>query len=381
MWHGRCFGFSAGRATREICISTWRGGSGEGCAPQRDMGYPISTVSKSNLHSRYSSGSSGAASVSSGSFNRSSLAVELEEPPQEAVQEWRPIPRLVPRPAAVQVDDVPFKGLDLKSIKGDRTSKVVSAILHIEIAALVVWLGFQVKPAAIIQPAVVTHIDISKYLPPPPPKVMPVAPRMGGGGGGGAHQVAPPIKGHPPVVVAKMPVLAPQVLRIDHPKLAMEPAEMVRMPDNSKLPNLGMAQSTQVALASQGSGSGSGFGSGLGGGIGVGHGIGAGPGSGGGYGGGIMSVGGGVSAPVVVHSVEPEFTAQARESNFQGSVSIQLIVDSQGNPQNVHLVRRAGMGLDERAIEAVRQYKFRPAMYQGHPVAVQIVIDVDFHLH
>jgi TonB family protein len=142
-----------------------------------------------------------------------------------------------------------------------------------------------------------------------------------------------------------------------------------------------MAQSPQIALASQGKGGGSGFGSGLGGGIGAGRGLGAGPGSGGGYGGGVMSVGGGVSAPVVVHSVDPEFTAEARTANFQGSVSIQLIVDSQGNPQSVRVVRHLGMGLDEKAIEAVRQYKFRPAMYEGHPVAVQLLIDVDFHLH
>ncbi len=94
-----------------------------------------------------------------------------------------------------------------------------------------------------------------------------------------------------------------------------------------------------------------------------------------------MSVGGGVSAPVVIHSVEPEFTAEARSANFQGSVTIQLIVDSAGNPQNVRVTRHLGMGLDEKAIEAVRQYRFKPAMYEGHPVAVQIVVDVDFHLH
>jgi TonB family protein len=94
-----------------------------------------------------------------------------------------------------------------------------------------------------------------------------------------------------------------------------------------------------------------------------------------------MSVGGGVSAPVIVHSVDPEFTQEARTANFQGSVSIQLIVDSQGNPQNVRVVRHLGMGLDEKAVEAVRQYRFRPAMYEGHPVAVQLVVDVDFHLH
>ncbi len=128
-------------------------------------------------------------------------------------------------------------------------------------------------------------------------------------------------------------------------------------------------------------GSGSGFGSGLGGGIGAGRGSGVGPGSGGGYGGGIMSVGGGVSAPILIHSAEPEFTQEARAASFQGGVSIQLIVDSQGNPQNVHVTRHLGMGLDDKAVEAVRQYRFRPAMYQGHPVAVQMVIEVDFHLH
>jgi len=94
-----------------------------------------------------------------------------------------------------------------------------------------------------------------------------------------------------------------------------------------------------------------------------------------------MSVGGGVSAPSVVHAVQPEFTEEARQANFQGNVAIQLVVDSQGNPQNVRVVRHLGMGLDEKAIAAVKQYKFQPAMYQGHPVSVQIVIDVDFHLH
>jgi protein TonB len=208
-----------------------------------------------------------------------------------------------------------------------------------------------------------------------------VAPKMGGGGGGGAHQIIEPIKGRPPVV-AKAPVVTPsQIIRIDRPKLGVEPTMQVKIPENSNMPNLGAANSPQIALASQGSGSGSGFGSGLGGGIGAGHGTGAGPGSGGGYGGGIMSVGGGVSAPLVVRSVEPEFTQEARAANFQGAVSIQLIVDSQGNPQNIHLVRHLGMGLDEKAIEAVRQYKFKPAMYQGHPVAVQIVINVDFRLY
>jgi TonB family protein len=224
----------------------------------------------------------------------------------------------------------------------------------------------------------VTHVDFKLFT--PPPVIMPVAKVLGGGGGGGAHQIIEPTKGRVPQV-APVQFLPPQIARLERPKLAMEPTEQIKIPDSTTLPNLGMSQSPQIALASQGKGSGSGFGSGLGGGIGVGHGAGAGAGSGGGYGGGLMSVGGGVSAPTVIRSVEPEFTEAARQSNYQGSVSIQLVVDSQGNPQAIRVTRHAGMGLDEKAIEAVRQYKFRPALYQGHPVAVQIVIDVDFHLH
>jgi periplasmic protein TonB len=84
---------------------------------------------------------------------------------------------------------------------------------------------------------------------------------------------------------------------------------------------------------------------------------------------------------VLLHSVDPSFTDQARQANYQGTVSVQLIVDAQGNPQDVRVARHLGMGLDEKAVEAVRQYKFRPAVYQGRPVAVQMIVEVDFRLH
>ncbi len=273
-----------------------------------------------------------------------------------------------------------FMSLDQATRQRDPAAKVVSGVVHVFIISGILLLGFKAR-STFVPPEVVTPIDVTMYAPPPPPIALPLAPEMGGGGGGGAHQVVEPTRGNPPRIVERMPVNAPQLLRVSQPKLAMEPAEMVKMPENPNLPNLGMSDSPQIALASQGKGSGSGFGSGIGGGIGMGQGIGSGPGSGGGYGGGLMSVGGGVSAPVLMRSVEPEFTEAARQANFQGNVAIQLVVDSQGNPQNIHITRHLGMGLDEKAIAAVRQYKFRPATFQGHAVAVQIVVDVDFHLH
>jgi periplasmic protein TonB len=202
----------------------------------------------------------------------------------------------------------------------------------------------------------------------------------GGGGGGGEHQIIPPTQGSLPKIVARTPVIPLEARKIETPKLLIQPATTVQMPQDNSMPKLGVPHTQQVAMASQGSGSGSGFGFGLGGGIGSGHGTGQGPGSNSGYGGGVMSVGGGVSAPQVIHSVQPQFTAEARSQNFQGVVAVQLIVDSQGLPQDVRVVRHLGMGLDEEAIAAVKQYRFRPATYEGRSVAVQMVIDVDFRL-
>jgi periplasmic protein TonB len=272
----------------------------------------------------------------------------------------------------------PMFAADSLTFKRDPTSNAISFVIHAIAIALVLTLA--VKAHTIVtqqQPAILTPLDVRAPI---PPVTLPTPKTMGGGGGGGAHAIVEASKGRQPVV-AKTQILPAQLARIDRPKLAVEPSEKVKMPDDNSLPDLGMAQSPQIALASQGRGSGSGFGQGLGGGIGSGRGGGVGPGTGGGYGGGLMSVGGGVSAPQLVHSVEPEFTEDARRANYQGNVSIKLIVDSQGTPQDVRLASHLGMGLEEKAIEAVKQYKFRPAMYQGHPVSVQILVEVGFHLH
>ena len=315
------------------------------------------------------------------SYNSSSLAVNIQRRPDEDHTIHLVPDHVAPRIERHPVRTAPtFGTLDTALAERSPRSRITSVILHVVIAGAILWLSSRV-PRVIAPAQALTHVDFKLFAPaPPPPKVLPVAPKAGGGGGGGAHQIVEPTKGRAPEV-AKVTLNAPQLTRLEHPKLPVEPTEPIKLPDSTKLANLGQPDSMQVKLASQGNGGGSGFGHGLGGGLGAGHGLGAGPGSGGGYGGGVMGVGGGVSAPVVLHSVEPEFTEQARQATFQGTVALQLIVDADGNPQNVHVTRRLGMGLDEKAIEAVKQYKFRPAMFQGHPVAVQMVVEVDFHLH
>jgi TonB family protein len=273
-----------------------------------------------------------------------------------------------------------FMGLDEHVSRGSRPSTVLSFIAHICAAAGILWLGVILdRPLVHTAEMTVAPIQFTLYAPPPP--VMPVAKVQGGGGGGGLHHLQPPPREEHLPAPPKIKLLAPVIPRIESPKLPVAPSIDIRMPQQTNMPKLGVPQSPQVAMASQGPGSGNGFGFGSSGGLGSGQGAGAGPGSNGGYGGGVMNVGGGVSAPEVIHSVQPQFTSEARGANLQGVVGIQLIVDSQGYPQDVRVVRRLGMGLDEEAIQAVRQYKFRPAMYQGHSVSVQMIIDVDFHLH
>lgn len=274
----------------------------------------------------------------------------------------------------------PVAVVDRMAVKRDPVSSTLSFLLHAGVLALIIWLMFQARKQFIApQQAQVTPIQIQPFI----PITVPAPKAMGGGGGGGVHQVTPPVKGHLPPI-AKMPIVPVEELKVDHPKLAAAPTvalpPQVKLPQNAMMPNLGVVSSPQVAVTSQGSGSGSGFGSGGGGGIGSGMGAGVGPGTGGGYGGGVMSVGGGVSAPVLLRKVEPNFTSQARAANLQGTVSLQLIVDPQGNPEDIRVIGHLGMGLDQQAVAAVRQYKFRPAMFQGHPVPVQMVIEVAFHL-
>ena len=131
---------------------------------------------------------------------------------------------------------------------------------------------------------------------------------------------------------------------------------------------------------SNGNGSGGGMGNGSGGGVGSGKGGGFGPGEGGGMGGGVFRVGGGVSAPSVLYKVDPEYSEEARKAKYSGTVLLSVIVDKEGHARDIRVVKSLGMGLDEKAIEAVQKWKFKPGMNKGEAVNVRAQIEVNFRL-
>jgi TonB family protein len=90
--------------------------------------------------------------------------------------------------------------------------------------------------------------------------------------------------------------------------------------------------------------------------------------------------GGRVRPPRLIHNVEPEFNEYARRLKFSGNSQIYLRVDENGSPSHVSVYRPAGMGLDEKAVEAVQQYRFSPATRDGVPVKTDLYIDVNFQI-
>jgi protein TonB len=212
--------------------------------------------------------------------------------------------------------------------------------------------------------------DMTAITVPPPP----IAPKLEQiGGGGGQHDLAPVSKGRLPDIAQKQ-LIPPKAPPTVAPKLAIVPTVVVQKDlnlANNDMPNLGMPNSSLKGI-SLGNGSGTGIGSGNGSGIG--------PGSGGNIGGGVMHIGGGVSKPVVLYQVEPEFSEEARKAKFSGNVEVYLWVDTDGKPSHIKVVRGVGMGLDQKAMDAVRQYRFKPAMKDGKPVQVDLYVDVNFQI-
>lgn len=240
------------------------------------------------------------------------------------------------------------------------------------ILALLLCLGLSVGPHPFPPPTKGAPIDLRNF-----PLFAPATTH--GGDGGGHNDLIDPSRGRLPDR-SNQALTPPQVPILDHPQLEVMPTIAVppdvKLPDNPSLPNIGVYSSTNVTHDSNGPGGPTGIGWHGDGGDGPGHG---GPGWGPGDSIGVPGING-VTAPVPLFTPEAEFSDEARRQKYQGVCTISLIVDAQGNPQAIRVVRPIGFGLDEKAVAAVQRYRFKPATKNGRPVPVRITVAVNFRL-
>jgi TonB family protein len=267
----------------------------------------------------------------------------------------------------------------------------VSGTLHAGFVALAVFVaGLGLAPTAKTLPVLIEERPADMRL-----VFLNIPGPGGGGGGGGALQKPPPPKAERkgrstvssplpprprPVPVEPPPPRAPE----PPPLLTSEPmpivsAPIVRAPADDR-DRAGLLQEARAEAQSRGPGVGGGVGSGTGTGIGEGDGSGVGPGSGGGTGGGPFRPGSGIEAPRLLREVRADYTDEGRRRAIEGEVLLEIIVKRDGSVGDIKVVKRLGAGLDERAAQAVRQWRFAPARRLGSPVDVIVEVAVEFKL-
>ena len=233
------------------------------------------------------------------------------------------------------------------------------------------------------------------------PVVLRFAPGPGGGGGGGGLRqpatasratLAGPSK-------LRSPVSAPAstTRRAAKPAAPVRPAPAAAPPPPAAPEPAAPAVAPVVAVAgdvktaagvpssievpeSRGAGAGTGAGTGEGAGLGAGTGAGIGAGTDAGIGGGAYRPGTGISAPRLLSEVKPDYTEEARRRGIGGDVELEIVVRRDGRVGDVTLLRGLGSGLDQRAMDAVRQWRFAPATRAGVPVDVVVEVAVEFRL-
>jgi periplasmic protein TonB len=253
-------------------------------------------------------------------------------------------------------------------------TQIISVTLHASVILLVsIPFLTHVLPTSEAKNTVdVTRLDLSPYI----SKLPAGAKKAGGGGGADDHTLTPPTKGRLPKFTWTQ-YAAPQARIVNpNPKLAMDPS-LLGPPDlkvlSSNLPNFGDPLASAMS-DSLGRGNGTGIGSGTGGGLG--------PGEGGGTGGGVFRAGvNGVGTPTCIYCPDPLYSDEARKAKYQGTVVLNVIITADGRATDIHVAKGPGLGLEEKAIEMVRTWRFRPALGpNGRPVPVSIPIEVTFRL-
>jgi TonB family protein len=278
--------------------------------------------------------------------------------------------------------DLTSKPVAVKSIWGEDGRKQtvwMSLAIHVLVIGALLGLGPSAPEAKLGSVTLIIPVDISPDL----AQLRNQAARdSGGGGGGGQNMPTPPSQGKLPRFDLQQITPPTPVIRNPDPILEVEPTVVID-------PNTQIAQLDtnvfgdplrSINMPSAGSGQQGGIGTGKGTGIGPGQGSGVGPGSGGGIGGGVFRVGGGVSAPRLTRKIEPVYSEEARKAKYSGVVVLAVEVWPDGRAHNVRVVRSLGLGLDEKAIQAVQQWEFVPGRKEGAPVKVSAQIEVNFRL-
>jgi TonB family protein len=242
----------------------------------------------------------------------------------------------------------------------------MSMLAHAAMVLLVIYAGNFIRTS----PVTIRTIDEVKSQ----VADLVIAPGDANRGGGGSHNQLETTQGRLPER-SMHPITPPVEIRNDDPRLAVPPT--IALSSNVRLPDTAIAQYgdplAQVrGPASTGVGTGPGIGDGVGPGLGIGN--------GGNMGGGATHLGAGMKEPTILSRVEPEFSPEARAAKYQGTVVLQIVVGTDGRAHNIRVARGLGMGLDQQAIDAVQKWKFAPAMYDNHAVAVYATIEVQFRL-
>jgi protein TonB len=283
-------------------------------------------------------------------------------------------------PRKIESSATPVEVEEIWSKPKTGVPRLISVGVHVLIVllALVPWATSLPKSAKVNETAVMVYRPLNLVLP-----VSPNQEKSGGGGGGGRKTITPPSLGKLPRAAEKQFVPPdPEPPKNPDPKLIVEPT--VVAPQLAQLPQINLLNLGDPngipGPPSAGPGVGGGIGTGQGRGVGEGKGPGVGPGEGGGNGGGVFRVGGGVSPPTVVSRVEPQYSEEARKARYQGTVVLEAIVRRDGTVDIQRVVRSLGFGLDENAIQALKQWRFRPGMRNGVAVDVSLNIEVNFNL-
>lgn len=290
------------------------------------------------------------------------------------IKEFFSPPRQAPLPFAVK----PIKVKDIWS-KDEKFgwSQAIAFGLHgavlFGLLVIPIWTSVLPSTEAKNKQVDVMPLDISPYI----AKLPAGADKAGGGGGGNNHTLTPTSKGKVPKFQWTQFTPPQAKIQNQNPKLAMDPS-LLGPPDlkilSPNLPNFGDPLGKSVT-DSLGNGNGTGIGSGSGGGLG--------PGEGGGTGGGMFRAGiNGVGSPVCIYCPQPEYSDEARKAKYQGTVLLDVVVTSDGRVISPQVIKGPGLGLEEKALAQVRNWKMRPALGpNGKPVNCRVQIEVTFHLY